>query len=158
MLQNVLLILGLLSFMKPDEAYKYPGAGVILYKNNSILLVQSMFTGKWSFTKGTHEASDTSFRKNAVREVWEEAGFLENHDYTITGGPCIYGERPYWFGTMIKDKEPVLNMNEHQDIHWFYFQDMHRLRKTNNDVKDWKKKGMPFGCLLQNVDEIDEVA
>jgi 8-oxo-dGTP pyrophosphatase MutT (NUDIX family) len=125
-----------------------PGAGVILLRTTTegdeVLLVQNINTSRWSFTKGTHEPFDEDYRANAVREVWEEAGFTENIDYIVYSGPCFYGKRPYWFGHVQSSNLPALLPLEHRGINWFSLRTP--LPKPNKDLRAWISQGAPRLC------------
>ena len=116
----------------PDEAR----AGIILYdaSQSRILLVQSRFTGKWGFTKGHAELWDINPLETAMRELKEEAGYLEIIHYQITEGPINLRCRPYWIATLRSDETPILNRAEQSGIGWFRLKEINRL-KLNEDVR-----------------------
>jgi 8-oxo-dGTP pyrophosphatase MutT (NUDIX family) len=113
-----------------------PRAGIILYDatKSRILLVQSRFTGKWGFTKGHAETWDIDPLETAMREVKEEAGYLEVIHYKITEGPVYLRNRPYWTAVLRSDETPTLNRAEQSGIGWFRLKEINRL-KLNEDVK-----------------------
>ena len=111
-------------------------AGIILYDatQSRILLVQSRFTGKWGFTKGHAEPWDVDALETAMRELKEEAGYLEIIHYRITEGPISLRCRPYWTAVLRSDETPILNRAEQSGIGWFRLKEINRL-KLNEDVK-----------------------
>lgn len=111
-------------------------AGIILYDatQTRILLVQSRFTGKWGFTKGHAELWDINSLETAMRELKEEAGFLEMIHYKITEGPVQLRGRPYWIAKMTTTDTPTLNRAEQSGIGWFRLKEILHLR-LNEDVK-----------------------
>jgi 8-oxo-dGTP pyrophosphatase MutT (NUDIX family) len=130
-----------------NPSAEYPGAGIILVRGSpptEVLLVRNLFTGSWSFTKGTHEPFDATYRDNAVREVWEEAGLIEGEDYTVYDGPCLFKKRPYWFGTVYSNRPPLLNIAEHMDVRWVPIHA--EISTPNKDLEKWINKGRPLRC------------
>ena len=109
--------------------------GIILYDatQTRILLVQSRFTGKWGFTKGHIEPTDTDSLASAKREVKEESGYLENH-YKIINGPIHLRNRPYWVASLRTLNSPSLNNTEQSGIGWFRLKEIPHLR-LNEDVR-----------------------
>ncbi len=124
------------------------GAGIILlrFRPNAepeYLLLRGSDTGIWSFPKGHCEDQDEGnpFR-TAIRETYEETGFLYTQNYTILGNKMHFGKRFYWIGVMT----PASAMQsirmvdrEHSQAGWFTFSDMTRLQ-GNHDVRVWTKK------------------
>jgi 8-oxo-dGTP pyrophosphatase MutT (NUDIX family) len=111
-------------------------AGIILKKEDRYLLVQSKFTGKWSFTKGHTETHDINLLETAQREVKEEAGYLELEHYTIDSGPDFIGRTHYWYGTVTTEASPAMRLDEQSGIGWFTKKEIKSLKK-NQDVKAW---------------------
>ena len=136
------LIIGLLSLFNSEAAP--PGAGVILLRNQEVLLVKNAYTGSWGFTKGTHEEFDESYLANAIREVIEESGYYEGMDYTLYDGPCTFGKRPYWFGIVHTHTPVRMNHTDHIDIKWHTVNG--KIRNPNKDLEAWMDKGRPVKC------------
>jgi 8-oxo-dGTP pyrophosphatase MutT (NUDIX family) len=113
-------------------------AGVILQSTDRYLLVQSRFTGKWSFTKGHAESHDINLLETATREVKEETGFLETLHYTIDSGPYEIGRSTYWMGTIKGNHTPTLKQDEHTGMGLFTKKEIRAL-KTNKDIRSWLK-------------------
>ena len=117
-------------------------AGVILqHSNGTVLCVKSALSGRWSFTKGHREPFDLTFRETAVREVFEEVGYLEGTHYTLTPAPpASYGRSHYWQGipTPLLTQVPRLNASEHSDAAWLSPRELHG-RRTTPDIKAWLK-------------------
>ena len=113
-------------------------AGVILQSADRYLLVQSRFTGKWSFTKGHAEPHDINLLETATREVKEETGFLETIHYTIDSGPYEIGRSTYWMGTIKGNHTPTLKQDEHTGMGLFTKKEIRAL-KTNKDIRSWLK-------------------
>jgi 8-oxo-dGTP pyrophosphatase MutT (NUDIX family) len=111
-------------------------AGVILQSTDRYLLVQSRFTGKWSFTKGHAEPHDINLLETATREVKEETGFLETIHYTIDSGPYEIGRSTYWMGTIKGNHTPTLKQDEHTGVGLFTKKEIRAL-KTNKDIRSW---------------------
>jgi len=111
-------------------------AGVILQSADRYLLVQSRFTGKWSFTKGHAEPHDINLLETATREVKEETGFLETIHYTIDSGPYEIGRSTYWMGTIKGNHTPTLKQDEHTGVGLFTKKEIRAL-KTNKDIRSW---------------------
>jgi 8-oxo-dGTP pyrophosphatase MutT (NUDIX family) len=118
-------------------------AGVILeHSNGTVLCVKSALSGRWSFTKGHREPFDLTFRETAVREVFEEVGYLEGTHYTLTPAPSTsYGRSVYWQGipTPLLTQVPRLNASEHSDAAWLSPHELYTKRRTTPDIKAWLK-------------------
>ena len=136
------LIIGLLTLFNSEAAP--PGAGVILLRNQEVLLVKNAYTGSWGFTKGTREEYDESYLANAIREVIEESGYYEGVDYTLYDGPCTFGKRPYWFGTVDTQTPVRMNHTDHVDIRWHA--EKGKIRNPNKDLEAWIDAGQPVKC------------
>jgi 8-oxo-dGTP pyrophosphatase MutT (NUDIX family) len=136
------LIIGLLTLFNSEAAP--PGAGVILVRNHEVLLVKNAYTGSWGFTKGTREDYDTSYLANAIREVVEESGYYEGLDYTLYDGPCRFGKRPYWFGSVGTTTPVRMNHTDHIDIQWLRADG--KIRNPNKDLEAWMDSGRPVAC------------
>lgn len=113
-------------------------AGIILQSADRYLLVQSRFTGKWSFTKGHAEPWDINLLETATREVKEETGFLETIHYTIDSGPYEIGRSTYWMGTINGNHTPTLKQDEHTGAGLFTKKEIRAL-KINKDIRSWLK-------------------
>ena len=128
-----LLLVNLFGFIHGD----YLGAGMQLFRDETILLVQGLRSGKWGFPKGHRELRDLSWRDTAVREVYEETGYTEFTDYILcTEIPRVFGNRPYWSGIVTSTKEPRVNRSEHRAVEWFPLDSLDTLRLTRA-VNEW---------------------
>ena len=136
------LIIGLLTLFDSEAAP--PGAGVILLRNQEVLLVKNAYTGSWGFTKGTREEYDESYLANAIREVIEESGYYEGVDYTLYDGPCTFGKRPYWFVTVDTTTPVRMNHTDHVDIKWHTVNG--KIRNPNTDLEAGLDAGQPVKC------------
>ena len=135
-------IIGLLNLFNSEAAP--PGAGVILLRNQEVLLVKNAYTGSWGFTKGTREDYDESYLANAIREVIEESGYYERIDYTLYDGPCRFGKRPYWFGIVHTQMPVRMNHTDHIDIKWHTVNG--KIKNPNKDLEAWMDNGRPVKC------------
>lgn len=138
-------LLGFLLFSLLN-ATAYEGAGIQLFKQNEVLLVQGARSGRWGFPKGHREPFDTRWRDTAVREVREETGFEENIHYEVCDGVVRHwGTRLYWTGHVIHDRIPVINTTEHRAVEWVSLGKIDELRVTR-DIEEWALDGMPIAC------------
>lgn len=122
----------------------YVGSGVILTRiaegGIKILLLQGCDSGVWSFPKGHPEQEDDgSTLRTAVRETFEETGYICGRDYRIFGDSVRYGKRPYWIGIVTVEKNVRLAHSEHRTAGWFSIDEIRQLT-TNTDVRAWIKK------------------
>lgn len=129
----------------------YVGAGVQLFRFTSgkpeVLFVQNRETKKWSFPKGHRESFDNSYYDTAIREVFEETGYVVTEDYEICdNGWSLWGERPYWTGIMLTNKTPKLLEAEHGAVTWFDVDKKTLGLSFIKDVKEWKRDGMRISC------------
>ena len=129
----------------------YVGAGVQLFRFTSgkpeVLFVQNRETKKWSFPKGHRESFDNSYYDTAIREVFEETGYVATEDYEICdNGWSLWGERPYWTGIMLTNKTPKLLEAEHGAVTWFDVDKKTLGLSFIKDVKEWKRDGMRISC------------
>lgn len=125
---------------------QYIGAGIILMRPTAdggemeYLLLQGC-SGVWSFPKGHPEATDRgSPLRTAVRETYEETGFLCDRDYNILGNSMRFGKRPYWLGLVSSAAPPRLAATEHSGYAWMTAGAVRGLENTNGDVRAWAKK------------------
>lgn len=130
----------------PTAGRQYIGAGIILMRPTAdgtemeYLLLQGC-SGVWSFPKGHPEAADRgSPLRTAVRETYEETGFLCDRDYTILGNSMRFGKRPYWLGLVSTMAAPRLADTEHSGYAWMTAGAVRGLENTNGDVRAWAKK------------------
>jgi 8-oxo-dGTP pyrophosphatase MutT (NUDIX family) len=113
------------------------GSGVIMTHGNKVLLLEGANTGIWSFPKGHPEVEDcSSALRTAIRETWEETGFIYGVDYHIIGQAPRIGRRVYWDATTKMNKEPVLRSREHRSWRWVSPEEIMTLQ-VNSDVKKW---------------------
>lgn len=130
-------------------AKKYVGSGVILTRLSGadgdeprFLLLLGQETGVWSFPKGHPEPGDrASPLRTAVRETYEETGYVAGQHYQIVGDSLRFGKRPYWIGVMNEGEMPPprLCAAEHSIAGWFTLTEAEGLN-TNTDVRAWLKK------------------
>jgi 8-oxo-dGTP pyrophosphatase MutT (NUDIX family) len=61
------------------------GAGLVIFhpSQSSILLVRDTRTDLWSFPKGRAESYDRDLVDTAVRETYEETGFVKDVNYRL---------------------------------------------------------------------------
>jgi 8-oxo-dGTP pyrophosphatase MutT (NUDIX family) len=127
-----------------------PGAGVILFRFRSescepeFLLLKGRDTGVWSFPKGHPEAADNGEAlQTAIRETYEETGYIYGEDYHICGGSIRFGKRPYWVGYLSSTKLPRLTAREHARYAWFTKAELESGRseiQANLDVRGWLRR------------------
>jgi 8-oxo-dGTP pyrophosphatase MutT (NUDIX family) len=120
---------------------EYVGAGIILVKDDTYLLLKGKATGVWSFSKGHPESEDIGMPLNtAARETYEETGLIAGRDYDIIGDSIRFGKRHYWIGIMRPDARRVIVARaEHETAAWFSWTEIQNL-KANTDVRCWIKK------------------
>jgi len=122
------------------------GAGIILTmlgpNEPRYLLLKGTGSNIWSFPKGHPEDADRgSVLRTAVRETFEETGFLAGIDYDIIGNSVRFGKRPYWIGIMRPEHCIVsLCQREHSDFGWFTWSEIETMNTANTDVRTWVKK------------------
>ena len=125
------------------------GAGVQLFTpdRTNTLLVQGARSGRWGWTKGHRESTDTSWLETAIREVREESGFELGRDYILCNSvPEQWGKRLYWQGIMRdKQPDPKHNANEHGGIGWFPIHSLEGTR-TTYDVVEWLTSSRKIEC------------
>ncbi len=138
MLKRLLIALFFVSSTYAQKAIE--GAGIQLFNpsQTSTLLVQGMRSGRYGWTKGHREPSDKTWLETALREVYEESGFLLGKDYWLCSSiPKQWGKRIYWQGiTFLENPVPKHNQSEHQAIQWVDLDKLYNLEITN-DVQDW---------------------
>jgi 8-oxo-dGTP pyrophosphatase MutT (NUDIX family) len=123
---------------------KLAGAGVILvrivpHEEPRYLLLCGTDTNVWSFAKGHPEDIDDSPRATAIRETFEETGYICDKDYSICGTSCRFGKRPYWLGLMLTNRSVTLTEREHSRYGWFSASEIRDLN-TNYDVRQWVQR------------------
>jgi 8-oxo-dGTP pyrophosphatase MutT (NUDIX family) len=143
------------------EKKPYTGAGIILARLNDgeeprFLLLRGRKTGVWSFAKGRPEENDRGTPlRTAVRETYEETGFMAGKEYTLMNKSIRFGKRAYWLGVMEPNAtqslsgssattatpSPKLRIRsaEHTMAGWFTWDEVDRLQ-GNTDVREWTKK------------------
>jgi 8-oxo-dGTP pyrophosphatase MutT (NUDIX family) len=115
------------------------GAGIILTLEKTVLLLQGV-KGSWSFPKGHTEPSDATTLDTAIREMWEETGYVHGQDYEIVGDKMRLDKRIYWMARPLRSlQNPVLSPREHKAFKWVPIEDIEWLN-TNTGVKVWKKR------------------
>lgn len=124
----------------------YEGAGIQIFKDNHVLMVQGARSGRWGFPKGHREPFDSGWRATASREVFEETGFVEGLNYYVCEGIVRHwGSRLYWSGYVMQDRQPIVNKTEHMAVEWVPLKDIENRRLTQ-DVKEWVLDGMSITC------------
>lgn len=114
------------------------GAGIILTLDDSVLLLQGV-KGSWSFPKGHGEIGETAI-DTAVRETWEETGYVLGLDYEIVGDKMRLDKRIYWMARPLRPlQDPVLRPREHKAFKWVLIKDLDWLN-ANAGVKIWKQR------------------
>jgi 8-oxo-dGTP pyrophosphatase MutT (NUDIX family) len=123
----------------------YKSAGIILFKDNAVLLVQDKKSQKWSFPKGAPESEDNAQVLNtAVREAYEEVGLILDLDYTLDS--TEYVKFPYdgyyLFGRIHPNAIPKVNDDEGQCVQWFTRNEIKNKiwNLTNNHIKHCVQK------------------
>lgn len=133
------------------NGFAYEGAGIQVYKDKQVLMVQGARSGRWGFPKGHREPFDSGWKATAVREVFEETGFQEGVHYEVCEGILRHwGSRLYWSGTLLEDRVPVINKTEHRAVEWVLLEDIENRRLTQ-DVEEWFLEGMPIECPYEKV-------
>lgn len=134
-----------------NAAKKYVGSGVILVRlppagseleETRFLLLLGKDSGVWSFPKGHPEDRDKgSPLRTAVRETFEETGYIAGQHYQLVGDSLRFGKRPYWIGVMMDGAiaPPRLCEAEHSMAGWFTLSEAAELT-SNTDVRAWLKK------------------
>ena len=127
-------------------AMAYEGAGVQIFKDDTVLMVNGARSARWGFPKGHREPFDTGWRDTAVREVMEETGFIEGINYKICDGIIRpWGTRLYWTAHVLQDRVPVVNTTEHNAVEWVPIQDLDQ-RRITRDVEEWIMDGSYIEC------------
>lgn len=129
------------------EKKPYTGAGIILARLSDgeeprFLLLRGRKTGVWSFAKGRPEENDRGAPlRTAVRETYEETGFMAGKEYTLIHKSIRFGKRAYWLGVMQPSAVYQLRIRsaEHTMAGWFTWDEVDRLQ-GNTDVREWAKK------------------
>jgi 8-oxo-dGTP pyrophosphatase MutT (NUDIX family) len=112
------------------------GAGIILTLDDSVLLLQGV-KGSWSFPKGHWEIGDATPMDTAIRETWEETGYILGLDYEIVGTKMRLDKRIYWMARPLRTlQDPVLRSREHKGFRWVPISDIYWLN-VNSGVKIW---------------------
>jgi 8-oxo-dGTP pyrophosphatase MutT (NUDIX family) len=123
----------------------YKSAGIILFKDNAVLLVQDKQSQKWSFPKGASEPEDKeSVLNTAVRETYEEVGLIKDIDYTLSStNPVKFPYDAYYlFGKINPDANPKVNDEEGLCVQWFTPDEIKEKiwNFTNNHIKHFVSK------------------
>jgi 8-oxo-dGTP pyrophosphatase MutT (NUDIX family) len=126
-------------------------AGMQLFRNDSVLLVQARHSRKWGFPKGVQELTDRSLHETALRETYEETGYKKYTDYILCDEiPRRFGGRPYWSAVVITDTPPRLSIEEHRAIRWVPIHMLDTLRLTR-DVDEWYTLDRQVPCDFMTV-------
>lgn len=145
---------------------EYVGAGIILVRLTEAgpryLVLKGMRSGIWSFSKGHPETVDRGAPlRTAVRETFEETGYVNGRDYHIVGDAIRFGKRPYWLG-VVDDRSGAppmkLSRTEHTEAAWLSRDEIANL-ESNTDVRAWARKAMVasnFTRLLTTVQNNSE--
>ncbi len=130
----------------------YAGAGILLTRQDAdgprFLLLCGRESDIWSFPKGHPEFCDRGAPlRTAVRETYEETGYMAGTDYTIYGHSIRFGKRPYWIGVLKTETglaSPRLAAREHRCAGWFSYDEIANGNiKTNGDVRVWQTRNGP---------------
>lgn len=120
------------------------GAGLILTRLDGddprFLLLRGRGTDIWSFSKGHTELCDRGAAlRTAVRETYEETGFVNQRDYLIIGSSIRFGKRPYWCAIVnpIVADHVALAVREHSEARWMTYMEIDALTQINGDVRAW---------------------
>ena len=144
-------------------------AGVIIFDDDCVLILRAGDT--WSFPKGGVEQGE-DLLDAAIRETWEETGFVSNRDYMLTGEitpsityESLYRVSPEVSKTVIKtctffvaermgDRDPILKVNpdlgypEHEEWMWV---DIDKFADPESeDVPKMTKKISPILSMIYN--------
>lgn len=130
-------------FEKTSFKSWYKNAGLIIFKDDTVLLVQDAKTLKWSFPKGAPEAIDGHDpKKTAIRETYEEVGLVPEADYTIDS-PTIQNfphNGYYYFATATPTASPRVNDEEGLQVRWCTRADVSAIwAQTNLHIKHFVK-------------------
>lgn len=134
--------------MTTNTTLRQRGAGIILTRleNGMVrhLVLRGRGTGVWSFPKGHAECPDSgSPLRTAVRETYEETGYVCGRDYAIIGSKVRYGKRPYWLGIVVPEAANQLRLSwsEHDQAAWLTWEEIQGLGEaTNTDIRCWLTK------------------
>jgi 8-oxo-dGTP pyrophosphatase MutT (NUDIX family) len=110
-----------IEFDKTSYKTWYKNAGLIIFKDNMVLLVQDAKTLKWSFPKGAPEPIDANDpKKTAIRETYEEVGLLPETDYTFDNFKIqdFPHNGYYYFATATPTANPRVNDEEGLQVRW----------------------------------------
>ena len=115
------------------------GAGIILSVDGNVLLLQGA-KGTWSFPKGHGEVADATPLDTAIRETWEETGYILGLDYEIVSDKMRLDKRLYWMARPLRTlQDPVLRSREHKAFKWVPADDIDWLN-VNAGVKIWRQR------------------
>jgi len=115
------------------------GAGIILINDGKVLLLQGV-TGIWSFPKGHGEIDDANPFITAIRETFEETGYMLGVDYEIVGDKMRLDKRVYWTARPLRTlREPSLIAREHKSFMWVPVGDVNWLN-INSGIKAWARR------------------
>ena len=137
-------LLGLL-LLSLWTAIAYEGAGVQIFKEDHVLMVNGARSARWGFPKGHPELWDKKLPLNtATRECFEETGLRLHDDYVIDNPtPKRIGKRLYFYARSLKDtfEKTIKDTNEISDVAWWAFDDfIGRDDILNSDLRCWIKK------------------
>lgn len=121
----------------------YKNAGMIITKEDKVLLIQDASTKKWSFPKGSAEAIDEHDpKKTAIRETYEEVGLVPENDYTFDYPTSVRFPHDgiYYFATATPTANPRVNDDEGFQVRWCTRADMSAIwNQTNLHIKHFAK-------------------
>ena len=110
-----------IEFEKTSFKSWYKNAGLIIFKDDTVLLVQDTKSLKWSFPKGAPEAIDEHDpKKTAIRETYEEVGLVPEADYTLDDHKIhnFPHNGHYYFATATPMANPRVNDEEGLQVRW----------------------------------------
>jgi len=122
--------------------------GVVVFRNDMILLLKKQSNGHWGFPKGHDEDGETEI-ETATRETQEESGisdlkfipgFKETIKYNYKAGVVSRDKTVHFFLAETQTKDIVIS-NEHEDFLWLPFEEALE-RITYDEEKEILRKAV----------------
>ncbi len=111
--------------------------GIILDRDDHLLIVKGKHSGKWSVPKGTLEDNETLL-EGALREIKEETGLKLQ--------PCSVKKLEYWavnrarlYLLQVEKRKPRLRPKDEKEIKMAYWLDLRNLEELEIVKKDANK-------------------
>ncbi len=130
----------------------YKGGGVIIKnRDNRLLLVKDLKTGKWSFPKGAPEAIDNHDPMNtAIRECREEVGLTEGIHYKINEPyPHRFAyDRYYFMASFIEGNNHFIKYQAEEvvAVEWVSMEELRKIGPLlNSGVREYLRLYTPRG-------------